>query len=86
MNKRARYTAIGFVVSKLVLPIVRRQVKTVAKRQAAAAGTGAARTARSHPAKASLLVGTAIGALGWLLSRSARGHDAIKQDPSEHHQ
>jgi hypothetical protein len=69
MDKRARYTAIGFVVSKFVLPLVRRQAKTAAKRKAKGAASGASAAARSHPARTSIALGAAVGALGWLVTR-----------------
>jgi hypothetical protein len=63
-TSRARYTAIGYVVSKFVLPMARKQAKKAARNKVRGMGGALGR----HPARVSLAVGSAIGALGWLLS------------------
>jgi len=69
MSKRAKYTAIGFVVSKFVLPIAKRQAKSAAKRKARGAVSGTAGAAKRHPARTSVAVGALVGAAGWVLTR-----------------
>ena len=65
-----KYAAIGYVVSKVVLPLARKQAKKAAKAKA----KGAAASVGRNPAKTSIIVGTAVGAIGWLLVRG-RQHD-----------
>ncbi len=70
MGNKAKYTAIGYVVSKFVFPVAKRQAKASAKRKAKGAVTGTANVAKAHPARTSIAVGAAAGALGWLFTRS----------------
>ena len=76
MRNKTYYAMVGYVVSKFVLPIARRQAKTAARRKARGAASGAANAARSHPARTSIALGAAAGAVGWLLTRRA-GDDEL---------
>ena len=69
MGNKAKYTAIGYVVSKFVFPVAKRQAKASAKRKAKGAVNGTANVARAHPARTSIAVGAAAGAIGWLVAR-----------------
>jgi len=69
MRGRTKYAAIGYVVSKFVFPLARRQAKKAAKAKAKGAATGTANVARQHPARTSIAIGSIIGALGWLATR-----------------
>lgn len=69
MRHKGRYAAIGYVVSKFVVPVAKRQAKKSAKRKARGAVTGTANAAKAHPARTSVAVGAAAGAIGWLLTR-----------------
>lgn len=80
MRNSKKYAAIGYVVSKVVLPVAKRQAKKSAKRKAKGAVSGTARAAKSHPARTSVAVGAAVGAVGWLLTRGRRSrHDQSGQ-------
>jgi hypothetical protein len=70
-SSRARYTAIGYVVSKFVLPVARKQAKKAARNKVRGMGSSVGR----HPAKVSLVVGSAVGAVGWLLTRRGRDEE-----------
>lgn len=72
MRNKGRYAALGYVVSKFVVPLAKRRAKRSAKRKAKGAVTGTANAAREHPAKASVAVGAAVGAVGWLATRGRR--------------
>ena len=72
MKNTRKYAAIGFVVSKFVFPVAKRQAKKAATRKAKGAVSGTANAAKSHPARTSVAVGATVGALGWLLTRSRR--------------
>lgn len=63
---RTRYTVIGYLVSKLVIPVVRRRMR----RKASGAVHGALEVPRRHPAQAGIMAGAALGAVGWLLMRN----------------
>lgn len=71
MRHKGRYAAIGYVVSKFLVPIAKRQARKAARRKA----RGAANAARAHPARTSVAVGAAAGAIGWLLTRSRHGSE-----------
>jgi ElaB/YqjD/DUF883 family membrane-anchored ribosome-binding protein len=75
MRNTKKYAAIGYVVSKFVLPVAKRQAKKAAKQKAKGAITAPANAAKRHPARASVAVGAAVGALGWLISRRRSGTD-----------
>ncbi len=75
MRGKTKYAAIGYVVSKFVFPMARRQAKKTAKTKAKGAVTGTANVAKQHPARTSIAVGSAIGALGWLVTRNRRTGD-----------
>ncbi|MCW2922340.1 MAG: hypothetical protein JWL76_2214 [Thermoleophilia bacterium] len=72
MRNKGKYAAIGYVVSKFVLPVAKRQAKKSAKRKAKGAVTGTANVAKRHPARTSVAVGAAAGAIGWLATRGRR--------------
>ena len=72
MRKKGQYAAIGWAVSKFVLPLAKRQAKRKMKGAAKGAVTRPAGAAKRNPGKASIAVGTAVGALGWLVSRKRR--------------
>jgi ElaB/YqjD/DUF883 family membrane-anchored ribosome-binding protein len=73
VRNRGKYAAIGYVVSKFVLPAAKRQAKKSAKRKAKGAVSGTANAAKNNPAKTSVAVGAAAGAIGWLISRKRGG-------------
>ena len=73
MKNKGKYAAIGYVVSKFVLPVAKRRAKKTAKRKAKGAVTGTAQAARQHPARTSVAVGATVGAIGWLVTRGKRG-------------
>jgi ElaB/YqjD/DUF883 family membrane-anchored ribosome-binding protein len=75
MRNTRKYAAIGYVVSKFVFPVAKRRAKKSAKRKAKHAVTGTANAARQHPARTSVAVGAAVGAIGWLVTKGRRGHD-----------
>ncbi|MCW2973524.1 MAG: hypothetical protein JWN72_1797 [Thermoleophilia bacterium] len=66
MRNTKKYAAIGYVVSKVVLPLARKQAKKAAKAKA----KGAATSLTHSPARMSVLAGTVIGAGAWLIARS----------------
>lgn len=70
MNKRTQYTALGFAVSKLVLPIIRKQAKKKARSAVVNAADGGRRAVHAHPARTAVAVGAVVGAVGWMLSRT----------------
>lgn len=72
MRHKGRYAAIGYVVSKFVFPLAKRRAKQAARRKARGAVTGTANAARNHPARTSVAVGAAVGAIGWLVTRGRR--------------
>lgn len=74
MKHKGRYAAIGYVVSKFVLPVAKRRARKSAKKKAKGAVTGTANAAREHPARTSVAVGAAVGALGWLVTKGRRGN------------
>ncbi len=80
MRNKGKYAAIGYVVSKFVLPVAKRQAKKSAKRKAKGAVTGTANAARNHPARTSVAVGAAAGAIGWLATRGRRGTSSGDED------
>lgn len=80
MRNKTRYAAIGYVVSKFVFPVAKRQAKKSAKRKAKGAVTGTASAAKAHPARTSVAVGATLGAVGWLLTRGRRGEDTSPGD------
>lgn len=67
-----KYAAIGFVASKVVLPIVRRQIRKKARSTATGAASAGANAVMKHPARASVAVGSAVGAVGYLVMRRGR--------------
>ncbi len=78
MRNKGKYAAIGYVVSKFVLPIAKRQAKKQAKAKARGAVTGTANAARRHPARTSVALGAAAGAIGWLVTRRRSGADDLE--------
>lgn len=68
----AKYAAIGYVVSKFVMPAAKRQAKRAARDKARGAVAGTTGAARRHPARTSVAVGAVVGAVGWLLTRGRR--------------
>ncbi|MBC7460150.1 MAG: hypothetical protein H7287_02175 [Thermoleophilia bacterium] len=66
MSNTKKYAAIGYVVSKVVLPLARKQAKKAAKTKARSAATSLTHS----PAKMSVLAGTVIGAAAWMIARS----------------
>ncbi|MCW2923674.1 MAG: hypothetical protein JWM98_1078, partial [Thermoleophilia bacterium] len=77
VRNKGKYAAIGYVVSKVVVPVAKKQAKKAAKNKAKAVVTAPAGAVRRSPAKASVLIGTAVGALGWIVTRRrGRGPDA----------
>jgi hypothetical protein len=80
VRNKARYTAIGYVVSKFVIPVLRRRAATSARRRARGTVHGAAGAARAHPARTSIALGAAAGALGWLLMRERRSQGGSPLD------
>ncbi len=69
MKNKAKYTAIGYVVSKVVIPLAKQQAKKQAKTKVRGAAANTKHAVVSHPAKTSIAVGALIGAAGWLLTR-----------------
>ena len=78
MRNKGKYAAIGYVVSKFVLPIAKRQAKKQAKAKARGAVTGTANAARRHPARTSVALGAAASAIGWLVTRRRSGADDLE--------
>jgi hypothetical protein len=68
-NSTKKYAAIGYVVSKFVLPLAKQQAKRAAKAKAKGAAAGVGGAVRRSPGRTSLIVGSAIGAVGWLVTR-----------------
>jgi ElaB/YqjD/DUF883 family membrane-anchored ribosome-binding protein len=68
-----KYAAIGYMVTKFVVPVAKRQAKKAAKQKARGAIVAPAKAAKRHPARTSVAVGAAVGALGWLVSRRRNG-------------
>lgn len=79
MRNKGKYAAIGYVVSKFVLPIAKRRAKKAARRKAKGAVTGTANAARQHPARTSVAVGATLGAVAWLVTRGRR-EDHAEED------
>ncbi len=77
MRNKTRYAMIGYVVSKFVFPIARRQAKAQAKRRAKGAATGTVNAAKAHPARTSIALGAAAGAIGWLATRRRAAGDDV---------
>ena len=69
MRKSSKYAAIGYVVSKFVLPLAKREAKRAAKRKAKGAVSGTTGAMKRHPARTSVAVGSLIGAVGWIATR-----------------
>ena len=79
-----RYAAIGFVVSKLVLPVVRKRLKRKARGTAANTTRASARAVKGNPGKTSLAVGSLVGAAGYLLKRRrSTSDDAADATPGK---
>lgn len=78
MRNRGKYAAIGYVVSKFVLPVAKRQAKKQAKAKARGAVSGTAGAARRHPARTSVALGAAAGAIGWLVTRRRSNADELE--------
>ena len=74
-NSTKKYAAIGYVVSKFVLPLAKQQAKRAARAKARGAVTGVGDAVRRRPGRTSLIVGSAIGAAGWLITRGRHGGD-----------
>jgi ElaB/YqjD/DUF883 family membrane-anchored ribosome-binding protein len=72
VRNKTRYAVIGYAVSKFVIPVAKRQAKAQAKRKAKGAVTSTTNAAKAHPARTSIAVGAAAGAIGWLLTRRER--------------
>lgn len=72
MRNKSKYAAIGFVVSKFVFPVMKRQAKRSARRKAQGAVTSTTTMAKAHPARTSVAVGATVGAIGWLVTRGRR--------------
>ncbi|MEO6867146.1 MAG: hypothetical protein ABI200_03915 [Gaiellales bacterium] len=70
MRNRTRYAAIGYVVSKFVIPVAKQQAKKQAKNKVRGAAVGTRDAVVSHPARTSIAVGALVGAAGWLLTRN----------------
>lgn len=66
MKHSGRYAAIGYMVTKVGVPLAKRQAKKAARRKVA----GAAGAIGRRPAKLGLAVGVAVGAVSWLVSRT----------------
>lgn len=79
MRNRTRYAAIGYVTSKFVLPLAKRQAKRAARRKAKGMVTSTTKAVTSHPARTSIVVGSIVGAAGWLLARG-RAADEVASD------
>ena len=75
MRHKGRYAAIGYVTSKVVIPIAKRQAKRSAKKKAKGAVTGTGNAIRRNPGKTSVLLGTIVGAAGWLLTKGSSAHE-----------
>ena len=75
MRNKTRYAMIGYVVSKFVIPVAKRQAKASAKRKAKGTASSAANVAKAHPARTSIAVGAAAGAIGWLVTRRGPSAD-----------
>lgn len=80
MSKHAKYTAIGFAVSKFVLPIAKKQAKKAARNKAKGAVVGTRNSIRRSPVKASIAVGAVVGALGWLVTRGSTSDENSSTD------
>lgn len=72
MRNKGKYAAIGYVVSKFVMPVAKRRAKKAARRKAKGAVTGTANAARQHPGRTSVAVGAALGAVAWLVTKGRR--------------
>jgi hypothetical protein len=68
-NNTKKYAAIGYVVSKVIFPLARKQAKKTAKKKARSTAAAVSTTAHEKPIHTGLLVGATIGAIGWLISR-----------------
>ncbi len=80
VRNRGKYAVIGYVVSKFVFPVAKRQAKRSAKRKATGAVTGTANAAKRHPARTSIAVGATAGAIGWLATRGKHGASNLPED------
>jgi hypothetical protein len=67
-----KYAAIGYVVSKVAVPIIKKKAKAKAKQAPAGAARAGARAAKNSPGKTSLAIGALAGALGYVISRRRR--------------
>ncbi|MCW2961202.1 MAG: hypothetical protein JWM90_1589 [Thermoleophilia bacterium] len=77
MRNEKKYAALGFVVAKFVLPLARKKAKQAAKKSAGNAVAGTTGAMKRHPARTSLIVGSALGAVGWLITRGRNGADDV---------
>jgi len=75
MKHKSKYAAIGYVVSKLVVPAAKKGAKRAAKKKAKGAVSGTTGAVRRNPAKTSVVVGTVLGAVGWVVTRSRSSDD-----------
>ena len=62
---RSKYMIIGYIVSKFVVPVAKKQARKAAREKA----RGASRAVTGNPARTSIALGAAAGATAWLLSR-----------------
>jgi hypothetical protein len=80
MRRSSKYAAVGYVVTKFVVPVAKRQAKRAAKRKAKGAVTGTTGALKRHPARTSVAVGSAVGAVGWLVTRGRRKGGASSEE------
>jgi hypothetical protein len=74
-----KYATIGFIVTKVALPLVKRKAKARAKAAPGSAARAGVRAAKGSPGKTSLVIGSALGAAGYLVAR-ARGKDTAQRN------
>lgn len=69
-----RYTTIGYVVSKVGMPLAKRAVKRKARSAVRGSAKRSAGAAIHNPARTSIAIGSAIGAIAWLARRRRYGN------------
>lgn len=79
-KKQGRYAALGWAVSKFVLPVVKKQVHKKARSKATGSTRAVGQAARNNSGKLSIAVGSAIGAVGYALRRKRRKNDPPDRD------
>jgi hypothetical protein len=70
--------AVGYLVTRYLVPALKKQAKRKAKSTATGAAKNSAKAVRRNPKRTAMVVGTVVGAMGWVLARAASRTDIGK--------